>query len=387
MIDVSIVVLTFNNLRYTQRLVESVQAKAGDIPYEFVFVDSGSTDGTLDSLAALRNAKVIDASDEMFVFNRNLNRGIMASEGHTIICANNDVEVISDHFLASIVKTLWENPIVGVLGVELGEPRQDDRKLVLLGGYTEGCFYAMRRKVWEELGGLSEHYTGYGCEEADLSVRLLKKGYRTGFLQGLFCHHVGSATFRLGYAPPEACEKNALVFQQLHGYDLNFVEGCDFWINLHGYLECVFGFEWQKQITKLSLGCNSDMSYEYVRIAPLPAPGVDLTWNLNEGVPYPDCTVDEVWENDVLTNAPKPFRMMNEIYRVLKPNGTLHSISPCIDGCEIAPEAIDGCLWSDSVEAERRERLGIQCRFQIEHTETIHVDKIPCSITKYRAIK
>ena len=53
----SIVVVTFNQLEYTRLCVESIR-RVTDEPYELVFVDNASSDGTLEYLRAVPDAKV-----------------------------------------------------------------------------------------------------------------------------------------------------------------------------------------------------------------------------------------------------------------------------------------------------------------------------------------
>jgi GT2 family glycosyltransferase len=395
--EVSIVVLTYNNLPLTTRMVDSIRAKAGSVSYELIFVDSGSTDGSLEYFATLEGTTVISTLGEPFIFNRNLNKGIAAAKGEIVICANNDVEVLSDNFLAPMVQTLRDNRLVGVLAIELCPPYDGPIELVLVHGYTQGCFYAMRRSTWEEIGGLSEQYGGYGCEEADVSVRLLRSGYRTGYLRGIFCHHVGNATFGQGVATYEACLKNALVFEQLHGYSLNFADGTDFWDNLHGYIGCVFDFEWRKRKTKLEIGCGGKKEPGYIGIDQFVASAVDLVWDLNNGVPFPDSTVDEVRADNVLEHLPDSIRIMNDIYRVLKPDGLLHAIVPSTDGRGAWQDPTHKSFWNDNswgyycenagIDSGYRQRIGMTCRFRIEKVETITTFNVPYSCARLRATK
>lgn len=53
----SIVILTLNQLEYTKQCVDSI-ARHTPEPHELIFVDNGSTDGTLEYLRALPSAAI-----------------------------------------------------------------------------------------------------------------------------------------------------------------------------------------------------------------------------------------------------------------------------------------------------------------------------------------
>ena len=387
--DVSVIILTFNNIEFTRRLVDSLSRCSGDIAFEIIFVDSGSTDGSREYFATIANAKMIAAEGAPFVFNRNLNRGIAVAEGDIVICANNDVEVLTPRTLESVCRLLRQNRLIGVLATELTPPTSQEPKPILVRGYTQGCFYAMRRNVWEDIGGLCELYTGYGCEEADLSVRLLRKGYRTGFAQGLHCHHFGNQTFRLTKTgDAAACLSNAETFSQLHGYNLNFAPNADFWDNLHGYFECVFNFEWEKGITSLEIGCGCAKPEGFVGIDLLATPAVDLVWDIRDGIPYPDHTVNIIHATNIFQYLPHPIAVMNECWRVLKPGGSLLALTPSASGPGAFGDPTVRSFWNEQTidffcdnpfddSAEWRRYNGWRGHFQAERVIIRRVDDAP----------
>jgi len=58
--------------------------------------------------------------------------------------------------------------------------------------------------------------------------------------------------------------------------------------------------------------------------------GQDMIWDLREGIPFPDNSVDEVYSCHFLEHLTddEAIEMMKEIYRVLKPKGQTHHRLP-----------------------------------------------------------
>src|SRR5262249_51888979 len=87
----SIVLLTHGQLDYTRLCVESIRRHT-DEPYELVFVDNASPDGTVDYLRSLGGVKLI-VNAENRGFPAAANQGIRAAVGRQILLLNNDTLV------------------------------------------------------------------------------------------------------------------------------------------------------------------------------------------------------------------------------------------------------------------------------------------------------
>lgn len=84
----------------------------------------------------------------------------------------------------------------------------------------------------------------------------------------------------------------------------------------------------------LNLGCGMRNPPECYGIDIQDLPGVDLVANLNYGIPLSDNSFDVVIAQDFLEHIDmnKRIRIMEEIYRVLKPGGVLQFDVPSTDG-------------------------------------------------------
>lgn len=75
---------------------------------------------------------------------------------------------------------------------------------------------------------------------------------------------------------------------------------------------------------KLNLGSGKDKKEGYVNIDWQAIDGPDVVHDLNAfPYPFPDDTFDEVLASHVLEHLDRPFGVMRELHRILKPGGTL----------------------------------------------------------------
>jgi predicted SAM-dependent methyltransferase len=72
----------------------------------------------------------------------------------------------------------------------------------------------------------------------------------------------------------------------------------------------------------LQLGCGTS-TYGDDRVDFIQTPATTLVHNLEEGIPFPSDTYDEVYERNLLEHLRNVGFHLQEIYRVLKPNGKL----------------------------------------------------------------
>jgi len=114
---VSIIILTWNALEYTQKCVNSIQNHTR-YPHEIVFVDNASTDGTVEYLRNLvkehPSYKLIENPGNKG-FAAGNNQGVSAASGEYIMLLNNDV-LVSDEWLEGLVESLERDEIIGMVG-------------------------------------------------------------------------------------------------------------------------------------------------------------------------------------------------------------------------------------------------------------------------------
>lgn len=218
---VSVVLVTWNNLGFTQQCVDSLRADESWPAVEWIFVDNGSTDDTPGYLRTLATqdsrVRVIFNQDNRGFAAAN-NQGLEAARGEILVLLNNDT-VVPPGWLARLVRNLHGEPDIGLIGPVTNnvwnEARQD-AEYDGAGGLAEFArgwarehrderypieilaMYcaAMPRAVHERVGALDERF-GIGMfEDDDYSHRIRAAGYRVVCAEEVYIHHAGRASFR-----------------------------------------------------------------------------------------------------------------------------------------------------------------------------------------------
>lgn len=187
----SFIVPVKNGLDYTRAFVESVRGANPSSQIEWVIVDSGSTDGTLEYAEALR-ARVVPFRREPFNYCAAVNAGAESASGDLWIIANNDLEFRSRDDLARIERLFRDWPLLTVLSP--GRPK-GNAELEFVQEGINGATWVVRPEAFRSWGGMPEGMSGYGYDEAYTAVQCWRHGYGIGWLTGWDVFHHGSVTF------------------------------------------------------------------------------------------------------------------------------------------------------------------------------------------------
>ena len=211
----SIIIVTHNQMEYTRQCVNSI-LQLTDAFYELVFVDNGSTDGTVRYLQALEGATVI-CNDDNLGFPGAANQGMRASRGTQVLLLNNDT-VVTTGWLDRLLRALYSEDRIGLVGpcsnqvsgpqrIETGytdlssldgfawEWGKSHRDQIVDIGRLVGFCLLVRRSVIEEIGHLDERFGIGNYEDDDFCLRARRAGYQTVIALDAFVHHFGGRTF------------------------------------------------------------------------------------------------------------------------------------------------------------------------------------------------
>jgi len=233
--NVSIITLFHNRWDLAHRYVGQWRAVGADpAEVEFLFGDSGSTDGSAEVAASAADFANVTSFSENLGFSRGNNVLAGKARGGLLVFLNYDVELPCG-WLEELVAVFAERPRLGVAGnVQLsvrarvtdhagifrnasGRPFHFRPAAALLPGLgflpvpaVTGACMAVRRELFTELGGFDEGFRN-SYEDVDFCLRARAHGFEVGLAaRSTIWHHVSSSPGRY-----ESEELNASRFAHL----------------------------------------------------------------------------------------------------------------------------------------------------------------------------
>jgi GT2 family glycosyltransferase/glycosyltransferase involved in cell wall biosynthesis len=241
---VSVVVLCYNNLALTKACLDSVERHSHWPDLELVVVDNASSDGTPEALrqfAATRPWVKLVLNDKNLGFAAGNNVGLAAATGEILVMLNNDTQV-SPGWVHGLWRHLDRDPGLGLVGpvtnnigneakIEPGYadtadmPRWAAARAVRHANQQFNsrvlAFFcvALRRKVYEQIGGLDESFGLGFFEDDDYCNRVRAAAWRLAIAEDVFVHHHLSASFdQLKASSRQALfEKNRAIYESKWG--------------------------------------------------------------------------------------------------------------------------------------------------------------------------
>jgi GT2 family glycosyltransferase/glycosyltransferase involved in cell wall biosynthesis len=218
---ISIIMLVHNQWEDTLLCLQSLETY-GTVTHEIVLVDNGSAEPTANALREYcqSHEQVIlirNSSNRGFAAGNN--QGLSAARGEFCVLLNNDT-VTTPGWLERLIAHFEEHPGAGIIGpmsnsvvgiqkVEAvgyqnldelpdfatawmsrhhGEFRRTPRVI--------GFCLAMRRGVFERIGGLDERFGNGNYEDDDYCLRANLAGFEVAVAGDVFIHHTGGRTFQ-----------------------------------------------------------------------------------------------------------------------------------------------------------------------------------------------
>lgn len=213
--ELSIIIVSFNTKKLLKQCLDSLQTHCSQA--QIIVVDNASRDGSPQMVQEEFPEVRLVQSDKNLGFAKANNLGIAQATGEYILLLNSDTVVIDDT-LQKCLDYMKENPALGAAspallgadGIEqvcqyhLPTFQGYLREALWLDAHTKkdathakwlaGTALMIRRVALNEIGGLLDDSHFMYWEDADISMRLLKNGWKLGvYQQGHIIHYGGAS--------------------------------------------------------------------------------------------------------------------------------------------------------------------------------------------------
>lgn len=241
---VSVIVLCYNNLAFTQACLHSLDLYSDYPNLEIIAVDNASTDGSVEYLrewAEGAENRIFIANSANLGFSAGNNVGLRAATGDYLVVLNNDTYV-TPGWVRGMVRHLQRNPSTGLVGpvtnnignearIEIGYSSMEEM-IERAGEYTRrhpghsfemstAAFFCVMisRAAYEAVGPMDEDFGVGFFEDDDYCRRLALKGFDVRCADDVFVHHHLSASFNALKAETKQVlfEKNKAIYESKWG--------------------------------------------------------------------------------------------------------------------------------------------------------------------------
>lgn len=235
-IDLSIVIISYNTLELTKACLDSVIPRLGSLLAEIIVVDNASADGSAEMVKERFPSVRLIQNKVNVGFAAANNQAFLLAQGEFVLLLNSDTVVLGD-VLPKSVDYLRVHSLVGAMGCRVlntdrsmqrtcsGYPtllrllnmtlgldrlpvinmldsyqlrkwqRDTDREVEVI----SGCYLLVRRSIIESVGPLDDAFFFFG-EETDWCLRIRRAGWKLRFSPvGEIIHHGGGSVKKLNY--------------------------------------------------------------------------------------------------------------------------------------------------------------------------------------------
>jgi len=198
--EVSVVVLAWDNLVYSQMFVDSVRRNT-DVPYELVIVDNGSEWEAANYARAAADRVVLNATNLGFA--RGMNQGLAQARGRYVAFCNNDTE-LPPLWARRLVETARAHPNAAIVVPAVTSARNLVNVRTAPGTAVEvlppfsappaAIVYVAPVDRIRQLGAWEEEYEIASGEDVDLCFKVWSNDLDIVYDQRVLVRHVGKGS-------------------------------------------------------------------------------------------------------------------------------------------------------------------------------------------------
>lgn len=210
---VSVVMLNYNGLKYLRRTINPV-LELNYPNFEFIIIDNGSTDGSLEYINSFNKIKLIQ-SPRIGEKNFACNYAVHKANGSFIFLCDNDLLITDNNLLNSIFSRYKENKNIGIINIAFTNEYETKtkgygnfqgyyftRETTLINnnliyqldnikiGHPSGVGIFFSKNFWEKVGGYDDHLA-FGGDDNDLGIKSWLFGYENRLFSKSIQLHIG----------------------------------------------------------------------------------------------------------------------------------------------------------------------------------------------------
>ncbi len=201
-VEVSIIIPVFNQFQFTHACLASLQTIKERSAFEVIVVDDCSTDETAELVPRMQGVVYL-RNEKNSGFIASCNRGAEKARGKYLFFLNNDT-IVTPGWLTALLGTFVEDPQAGIVGSKLvyphgqlqeaggiiwrnasgwnygkfDDPEKPKYNYLREVDYCSGAALMIRKSLFQSLGGFDAKYAPAYYEDADLSFKVRKAGYK-----------------------------------------------------------------------------------------------------------------------------------------------------------------------------------------------------------------
>lgn len=192
MIDIAIVVGTFNRLASLQRTIASI-CKETSRPFCIHVTDAGSTDGTIEYLRSLSSERIVPHFIGKRVGQAKAYNDVFSGLTTRYVCWLSDDNEVINGSLDEAARILDRRPDFGMVGLKVKDTQGPFAHAPYIGGVSPiGVLNVnqgmLRTPLLQSLGGFSEEFRDYGIDP-DLTTRVLFSGNGVAYTRRIALLH------------------------------------------------------------------------------------------------------------------------------------------------------------------------------------------------------